>query len=194
MRGAQPSEVHHACPRNPSPFRSWSRGMTRLMFYGPVASRSNQAAQRDSAVQELVIHRAASDALTAQLRCSGQCRSGVLFGTLNDGTLHIDYAAQSTTPARQLGDGLPLAPEGDYLLGWADALTVAHTSALDWQSVWLTAAMPSCLTLWSNCAGYGTPISWGWSMRSSSYFLLVGKKAISRQRRTSSKTNRQVSR
>lgn len=114
--------------------------MTRLhnMFYGPLVRHPNRVTQRDSAVQEVVIHKAAADALTAQLRCTGQCRSGVLFGALNDGTVHVDYAAQGVTPGRRVGDGLPLALDDDYLLGWADALTVAHVSELDWQGVWIT--------------------------------------------------------
>lgn len=114
--------------------------MTRLhdMFYGPLLNRIDRSAQRDSAAQEVVIHKAAADALTAQLRCTGQSRSGVLFGTLSEGTLAIDYAAQGTTPGRRMGDGLPLALDDDYVLGWADALTAAHAGELDWQGVWLT--------------------------------------------------------
>lgn len=118
------------------------------MFYGPLSSRPERAVQRDSAVQEVVIHKPAADALMAQLRCTGQCRTGVLFGILTEGILHIDYVAPGITPGRKAGDGLPLALDSDYVLGWADALTVAHTAELDWQGVWLTlpnAELPDAL-------------------------------------------------
>ena len=113
--------------------------MTRLydMFYGPMARRSERADQRDSAVQEIVILDTAARALTAQLQCPGQCRSGLLFGALRQGVLSIHYAAASTPPGNGLSDALPLAIDDAYAIGWADALTATHSGQLDWCGMWL---------------------------------------------------------
>lgn len=115
--------------------------MTRLhdLVYGPLPSRSSTADQRDSSVQELVIHGPAARTLLAQLRCTGRWRSGLLFGTLSEGALSIDYVSPATAPGKRTTDDSPLAFDPDYALGWADALTTTHDGQIDWQGMWLMA-------------------------------------------------------
>ncbi|WP_135230475.1 hypothetical protein [Deinococcus fonticola] len=115
--------------------------MTRLhdLYYGPRSQHLARSQASDSAVQEVVIHAPATRALRTHLRCTGRWWGGPIFGSLQQGTVGIEYITPGTVPGSRTALDTPLAMDADYVLGWADALSATHQSQLDWQGMWVMA-------------------------------------------------------